>query len=257
MHASHVIFLVDKFKRCYNFRMKTSKCKETDLYEPIRRMLAAQGFIVKGEVKHCDIAAVRDELLWVVEMKLQLNITLLYQAMERLQITDQVFVAIPRPRKANDKNFRMARRILAKLELGLITVALDSPVPMAEIVLFPGGKPVKSNKSSESVKREIKGRLGDTEGGGNKIIVNTAYRERCLRIACALDHNGPMNAPRLIKEFHCGPDTYNIMRLNHYGWFEKINKGVFSLTEKGKSYLTEHDDSAVVAYYRMRAEEGG
>lgn len=235
--------------------MNKKKYAETDMYEPIKQMLSAQDFVVKGEVKGCDIAAVKDEAVWVVEMKLQFNITLLYQAMERLKITEQVFVAVPRPRRANDKNYRHMCRILEKLELGLIVVAMESPVRTAEIIMFPGGKPVRTRKKAASVRREVAGRTGDTPGGGVKTEVNTAYRERCIRIACILSLNETMNAPALIKRFHCDKDAYAIMRANYYGWFENKGKGWFSLTENGKKYLIAQAGNPVVAYYKMRAEE--
>ena len=34
--------------------------KETDLYAPIRAFLEEEGYQVQAEVKHCDIAAVKD-----------------------------------------------------------------------------------------------------------------------------------------------------------------------------------------------------
>ena len=234
---------------------KRGEWKETDLYEPVRDMLAAQGFTVRGEVKGCDVAAVKDDALWVVEMKLRLNITLLYQAMERLRITDQVFVAVPRPRRANDKNYRAAERLLKKLELGLITVSLDSPVKTAEIILFPGGKPDKRSKAAETIRREIGGRTGDTAGGGVKTAINTAYRERCVRIACLLEGKGPLTAPELIRRYDCEKDAYAVMRDNHYGWFTNTGRGRFNLTQAGRSYLDENGNGAVVAYYRMKAAD--
>ena len=81
------------------------KYKESDMYAPIRDLLAGQGFTVRGEVKGCDISAIRDEALWIIEMKLHANITLIYQAMARQDATGWVFIAIPRPRNARDGNF--------------------------------------------------------------------------------------------------------------------------------------------------------
>lgn len=229
--------------------------KETDLYEPIKQLLIAQGFTVRGEVIRCDIAALRGEELWVVEMKLQLNIKLLYQAMERLKITRQVFIAVPRPRRANNKQFLAARRILKKLELGLITVSMDSPIPAAEIVLFPDGKAVKPTKAAERVKREINGRSADTTGGNVRAKVNTAYRERCVKIACLLEARGVLTAPELKKKYNCGADAYSIMSKNIYGWFSNTGKGRFKLTAQGFKYLDENAGSGIISYYRMKAAE--
>ena len=67
---------------------------EADLYGPIKRFLEAQGYEVKGEIGPCDVMAVRgDEGPVVVELKEQLSLALLLQAVDRLRMTDAVYVA--------------------------------------------------------------------------------------------------------------------------------------------------------------------
>jgi hypothetical protein len=226
--------------------------KESDMYEPIKKLLSAQGYIVRGEVKGCDIAAIQGETLIIVEMKLSANITLIYQAMERQAATNNVFVAIPRPRKVTDKNFRSLKKLLKKLEMGLITVALDSPTKYAEIIFFPEIKKQKENKKSETIRKEIFGRTTDSPGGTTKRTINTAYRERCVKIACLSESKGPLSAKKLV-EHGCEKDASSILRANHHGWFKKIDRGVFEITETGKNYLNENASEALVAYYRMKA----
>ena len=234
--------------------MTKNKFAETELYEPIKQLLASQGFTVKGEVKKCDIAAMKDDQLWVVEMKLHFNVTLLYQAMERLKITESVFVAVPRPRRENDKNYRAMIKILTKLELGLITVSLDSPVRIAEIILFPREGRGKRNKAAATVRKEMENRIGDTAGGTNA-AGSTAYRERCIRVACLLAVHGPTGARELIHKYSCEKDAHSILYQNFYGWFGKAGRGLYSLTEAGSAYLEANAGNGVVAYYRMKAEE--
>lgn len=224
------------------------------MYPPIKNLLESQGFTVKGEVIKCDVAAAKGDALWVVEMKMNFNVTLLYQAMERLKITDRVFVAVPRPRSEREKNYRSMLKILRKLELGLITVSLDSPLRAAEIILFPADKKNKSNKASRIVKNEMENRLGDTAGGINK-AGSTAYRERCIRVACLLERNGPLSAAKLIKEFNCGAETRGVLYNNFYNWFKKEEKGIYFLSETGIDYLELNKNNGVVAYYRMKANE--
>jgi len=227
--------------------------KETDLYEPIKNLLTQQGFTVRGEVKGCDIAAVKDEILWIVEMKLSINLKLVLQAVERQTATDWVFVAIPRPRKARDSTYTQFQRLLKKLQIGLITVALDSPTKLAEIVLFPEGRSDKTNKTSQTLRREIAGRTLDTTGG-SKGIVNTAYRERSVRIACLLEAHGDLSAKELTNTYGCEKDAYSILRQNHYNWYNKIARGRFQLSSTGHSYLQENREDKLVVYYRMKAE---
>jgi hypothetical protein len=227
--------------------------KESDMYDPIKNLLISQGFIVRGEVKGCDIAAVKGEILWIVEMKLSANITLIYQAMERQAATENVFVAIPRPRKITDKNFRFLKKLLKKLDIGLITVALDSPLKQAEIILFPNEKRTKKeNKKSESIKKEIFGRTTDSTGGTNNKKINTAYRERCVRIACLLEAKGALSA-KLLREYGCEKDANSILYGNFNGWFTKVKTGIYALSDTGKNYLNENASSTLVAYYRMKA----
>jgi hypothetical protein len=235
--------------------MTKLKYKETDMYEPIKRLLISQGFNVKGEVRGCDIAAVRDDTLWVVEMKLSFNITLLYQAMERKKLTEWVYIAIPRPRRTRDKHYRGMQRILKKLEIGLITVSIDSALPIAEIILFPDGKSLKDTQAGALVKREVAGRTTDTIGGSTKTKVNTAYRERNVRIACLLERHGALRGADLIKSHGCEKDANAILRTSFYGWFTRVSTGLYTLSPAGRDYLNQNADNALIIYYRMKACE--
>jgi len=227
--------------------------KESDMYEPIKALLTSQGFIVRGEVKGCDIAAIQGETLWVVEMKLSANITLIYQAMNRQSATENVFVAVPRPKSSREGNFPSLQKLLKKLGIGLITVALDSPVKHAEILIFPdNSKKKKETKKTAAIKKEIFGRTTDSLGGTTKTAVNTAYRERCVRIACLIEAKGALSAKNL-REFGCEKDAYSILRANYFGWFKKIAKGIFDITEVGLNYLKENESASLITYYRMKA----
>ena len=229
--------------------------KETDLYEPIRSLLTEQGFTVRGEVKGCDIAAVKDDMLWIIEMKLSINLKLIFQAMERQTATDWVFVAIPRPKSAREGNFKQLQRLLKKLQIGLITVALDSPAKLAEVVLFPAGRADKNTKKSANLRREVAGRVSDTTGG-SKSTVNTAYRERCVRIACLLEAHGPLSAKELTNTHGCEKDASAILRSNFYKWYTNISRGVYELNSAGHSYLQENEAEKLIIFYRMKAEYG-
>jgi len=230
------------------------KTKESDMYEPIRDLLEEQGFIVRGEVKGCDIAAVKEGILWVVEMKLSANLTLIYQAMERQTATDWVFIAIPRPRLARDGNFLNLQKLLKKLNLDLITVALDSPTKHAEILIFPGGRANKENKKSTAIRKELLGRTTDTTGGTTKTAINTAYRERSVRIACLLESKGQLR-PRDLVQYGCEKDASSILRLNVFGWFKNIERGVYEISGVGRAYLSNNEASSLIVYYRMKADE--
>lgn len=59
---------------------ETKKLLEVDLYKPIQTYFSRDGYEVYGEVKDCDLVAVKDEELVVVELKLTLSVDLLIQA---------------------------------------------------------------------------------------------------------------------------------------------------------------------------------
>src|SRR5438477_9318086 len=72
--------------------------RETALYMPVKQFLERRGYEVKAEVRGCDLVARRgDEPLVVVELKLRLNLTLILQGVDRLALTERVYLALPRP----------------------------------------------------------------------------------------------------------------------------------------------------------------
>ena len=86
--------------------------KESDLYPPVKRFLESQHYEVKGEVQDCDVLAVRGaEAPVIVELKLSLNLNVILQAVERLSLTQKVYIGIPR----KCKNLSRQRRHIIKL----------------------------------------------------------------------------------------------------------------------------------------------
>ena len=107
--------------------MPASKPRETDLYGPVKALLESQGYTVKGEVGAADIVAMKDGLdePVIVELKTGFALSLFHQAIERMKLSDAVYVAVPRGTgmpflRALKANTTLCRR----LGLGLITVRL-------------------------------------------------------------------------------------------------------------------------------------
>lgn len=68
--------------------------KESDLYPALKSFLETQQYEVKGEVRGCDVMAMRgDEQALIVELKLSLNLTVLLQAVNRLALSPLVILA--------------------------------------------------------------------------------------------------------------------------------------------------------------------
>src|SRR6266850_6420508 len=71
---------------------------ETDLYPAVKAFLEGQGYDVKAEVRGCDVVAIRaDEPPVIVELKLSFGLALVLQGVDRLALTDRVYLAVIRP----------------------------------------------------------------------------------------------------------------------------------------------------------------
>lgn len=225
--------------------------KETDLYEPIRVFLEEEGYQVQAEVKDCDIAAVKDGQLLIVELKKAFNLKLVYQGLERQSLTEQVFVAIPRPKKgAREKAWKDMLKLLKRLELGLLTVALDSPLKTVDVVLEPSDSPIRKNKKKkEQVRGELEHRqVNANVGGMTRRKIMTAFREKSIRLACLLEKEGQVSTASLRER---GMEDYvGICIKNYDKWFQRVEKGVYALSEKGREALEKEEYAKAVAFYR-------
>ena len=68
---------------------------EVALYAPIKALLEAQGYEVKGEVLACDVVGVREEEPPViVELKRSFSLALVLQGIDRLAVSDIVYLAV-------------------------------------------------------------------------------------------------------------------------------------------------------------------
>jgi hypothetical protein len=205
---------------------------EADLAEPLYRHLAALGYTVRSEVKDCDIAAVKGDDLLVIELKKTMNLTLVTQAVRRQRLTDSVYVAIPRPSNKWKwwKESRGVLHLLRRLELGLILVSLEKGKPPVEVVFHP--VPFTRRKraaSRRAVLEEIAHRTADyNRAGTTRTKLATAYREAAIYLACCL-HVAGRSSPAALRAMGTGTKTLSILRLNAYGWFERVETGVYAL----------------------------
>jgi hypothetical protein len=202
---------------------------ETDLYLPVKSLLESQGYTVKAEVNSCDVVAMRgDEPPVIVELKTGLTLQLLYQAMDRLSLTDAVYIAIARPKRAVP---REAVKLCKLLGLGLIIVAKSGTV---EVVADPAPyKPRPHSKRKIALLKEFRSRLGDPNiGGSTKTKLMTAYKQDALRCLVHLHVNGPTKISHLRKETNV-ERAATILRSDYYGWFVKQERGVYAITNHG------------------------
>lgn len=214
--------------------------KEVDLYEPCKNLLEEQGFQVKAEVHSCDIMAVKDDYIVIIELKLGISLKLVYQAIDRQKLADKVYVALPstaiNSNRANLKNFI---NLLKRLELGLISVNKDKAEIIVETFGFDFKKSVSATKKKkERLLKEFTLRKSDQNLGGSKGKKMTAYKERVIEIAKYLDEFGE-KSPKEIMTYTGIKDTPNILRKNYYLWFINVERGIYRLSEIGKRDLNE------------------
>jgi len=232
----------------------TAIFQEKDLYHPIKSFFEAQGYVVKGEVKGCDMALVRGNEVVVVELKKTFNMTLLYQAIDRKKISNKVFVAIPRHVFAGKKGHILD--ILEGLKIGLITVAIDSPALHVEAILLPALEKTRNNRKSRELLAEFNGRTFDGNiGGSRNVKLLTAHRERVLHIAAAIEKLGQAKPSQLIKKCGCHKNSGQTLLRNFYGWFVNTQKGIYSLSDEGRAALNDPAFSQIVEFYRKKVDE--
>lgn len=232
--------------------------RETDLGGPVRDYLLAQGYTVRSEVEHCDITATLGEELVVIELKRGFTTDLLIQATQRQRAADSVYVALPRPRgrEGRSARWRGAQHLLHRLELGLILVSFGEGEPVVEVAFHPlpfEGK--RDARRRRAILREIAGRSGDhNEGGSSRRKLLTAYRELALRIAYHLAERGPLS-PQALRELGTGDKTQGILARNVYGWFARLERGLYGLKPDGRTALEDYPD--LVARFRAAEEQAG
>ena len=223
---------------------------EADMYKPIKDFFISSGYMVRGEVKGCDIVAVKDDEIIMIELKKFFNLKLIYQAMDRQKITDNVFMAIPRIAKFKD--YKNIVKLVKRLNLGLIVVSMDSPIKLVEVIVYPSRSTVKKQKkATEKILKEATGRTFDINiGGTSGKKINTVFREKSIKIACALEKEGVASAKDLVKLYNFEKDTSAILYKNHYNWFTRVSRGKYCLNDKGRYELEEQAFEKIVSHYR-------
>ena len=214
--------------------------RETDLYNPIKAFLIRQGYTVKAEVGKADIVALKGaEQPLIVELKTGFSLSLLHQCVDRQAVTDYVYMAVPRGAgKPFQKSLIANKKLARRLGLGVITVQLSDG--LVEVHQDPAPyRPRKSTKRRAQLLRAFARLSGDPNmGGATRHGLVTGYRQDALKCATYLGHAGAEKGALVAKATGVKTAT-SIMRDNHYGWFEKIETGVYGLTTAGHKGLAD------------------
>jgi hypothetical protein len=210
---------------------------ETSLYLPVKNFLEGVGYTVKGEIGGCDLVGLSDgdpPVVVICELKLSFNLELILQAVDRAAVADEVWIAARISAKGkgreSDKRYRdLCRRLgfgmLGISDQGVVSVIVGSVTPM----------PRTNPKRRSRLMREHQKRKGDpVTGGSTRTPQMTAYRQQALGCAAALEA-GPLRMREVRAQV---PEAGKILQGNVYGWFERVERGVYGLTPAGHEALS-------------------
>ena len=260
--------------------MSSKRRRESDLYEPLRRYFEGQGYSVHAEVRNCDLVARRSrdatadgpapgagptdaaakasaaapEDVIVIELKSGVTLDLMIQAARRKEISDSVYVAVPvEGSRGRIRNLSGVKLLLRRLEVGLIVVRFLRSATRVEVVAHPRpfSPPVRHRRRNAMV-REINGRYAEFDRAGQSSREEriTAYKQQSLLLAHVLQAAGE-SSPATLKR-RTGVDRAGaILSANMYGWFERVQRGVYRLSPDGDTALGNYRD--VVAQILGRA----
>jgi hypothetical protein len=210
--------------------------RETSLYLPVKRHLERLGFAVKGEVCGCDLVALRDgepPIVVVGELKLAFNLELVLQGVDRTAACDEVWLAVRMSGRRGRERDPRVRKLCRLLGFGLLGVLSSGRV---EVLVEPAPwRPRRDAKRRSRLVDEHRRRLGDPVAGGmTKLPIMTAYRQQALACAASLS-SGPRRTSELSATIPAAP---KILLHNVYGWFFRVERGVYGLTPDGTTALT-------------------
>jgi hypothetical protein len=215
---------------------------ETSLYQPVKRYLEGLGLQAKGEICGCDVVALRggdaDPVVVICELKLGFNLELVLQGVDRSAACDEVWLAVRASTRGHVRDPRV-RKLCRLLGFGLLGVSATNQV---EILVEPGPwRPRRNPKERSRLVREHQRRRGDPASGGmSKSPIMTAYRQQALACAASL-----VDGPRRTRDVKLNvPEAPKILLNNVYGWFERIERGVYGLTHQGRAALVRWPQSS-------------
>ena len=123
------------------------------------------------------------------------------------------------------------RNLCRRLGFGMLAVTTSGAV---EVIVSPTTVPRRDLKRRSRLIAEHRKRQGDPAlGGSTRAPIMTAYRQQALACASALSHG-----PRKVRELKPAiPDAPKILLHNVYGWFDRVERGIYVLTDSGRAAL--------------------
>lgn len=220
--------------------------KEIELHAPVSKWLEEKGCDVQAEVNSVDLVGLLgNEVVVAVELKKKLNLEVINQAVERQKYASLTYIAVEHDYKSvESKRFKMTKSTLRRLKIGLLTVNFRSEIPLvyeqikAE-VMPEDGQSKRGQKLKNQLIKEFRGRKSGhfNKGGSVKTQVMTAYKETCLKLAWIIHQEGQMSTKAIRSQFPDLKSCTSYLNANHYRWFQRVERGVYRLTQTGEEAL--------------------
>jgi hypothetical protein len=132
-----------------------------------------------------------------------------------------------------------------RYEIGLEPSIVEYPFPKEAarflLHLLSGAEPYRprlDKRKSGRLLGEHARRDWDRRRGGSstRVPMMTAYRQEALRCAELLASNGPMKLAAL-RAAADAPRAATILQQDVYGWFERVERGVYTVSPAGRQGL--------------------
>jgi hypothetical protein len=168
---------------------------------------------------------------------------LLLQGIDRLAISERVYLAVPRPARGArglSPEAPAIRRLCRRVGLGLIVIGRDGIAVVEEPEPY---RPRTARQRALRLLTEFDRRVGDPNTGGSRgRPLVTAYRQDALRAVRVLADSGPLPLAAL-REASGVAHAARILQRNVYGWFVRVGRGVYDLSESGREALRVFADA--------------
>ena len=153
--------------------------------------------------------------------------------MDRTYACDEICLAVAASKRGRGReNDTRVKKLCRFLGFGLLTVTAEGRV---DVVAAPAPwTPRRDAKRRSRIVEEHRRRKGDpVVGGSTRTPQMTAYRQQALAVANAVA--GMPSRPRDLRIL--APDAAKILQGNVYGWFARIERGLYGLTPSGRGAL--------------------
>jgi len=179
----------------------------------------------------------------IVELKTTLNFELVLQAVDRLKVSESVYIAFPANAPMWRNKWKRVRALCQRLGVGIITLNIKTLGVKVRLDPLPC-KPRRNPKRQYRLLAEFEKRVGDPNtGGSTRKPLMTAYRQDALRCLISLV-DGSQSLARSRAETGVSR-AGSIVQKDHYGWFERVSRGNYQLSPKGFKAVVDYEDMIV------------